>query len=146
MISQDSEAVLAKYFSFLESLLPFSLFEALREELLVAKGSVVRQYGRLVGYDLGQRSSGKKCTLCGYANLDVIEQHTLSAWAKYPQAISEVIIGVCANCHRVLVKFYEKKALPTSEQSRTVLQTYLSQFGELLSVQGRNDLGNFVAL
>ena len=137
LISPDSEAVLAKH---------FSLFEALRDELLAGKESVVRQYGRLVGYDLGQRSPGRECTLCGCANLDLIEEHALSAWAEYPQAISEVTIDVCADCHRVLVKFYEKKALPTSEQSRTVLQTYLSQFGELLSVQGRNDLGNFVAL
>lgn len=146
LISPDSEAVLAKHFSFLESFLPFSLFEALREELLAAKGSVVRQYQRVAGYDLGQRNPGRKCTLCGCANLDLIEEHTLSAWAKYPQAISEVIIDVCANCHRVLVKFYEKKALPTSEQSKTVLQTYLSQFGKLLSVQGRSDLANFLAL
>ncbi|MBC8512538.1 MAG: hypothetical protein H8D32_06110 [Dehalococcoidia bacterium] len=146
LISQDSEAVLAKYLSFLERLLPFSLFEALREELLAAKVSVVRQYDRAGAHDVAPMSHTSKCTLCGCDNPDLIEEHSLSAWARHSESISEVIIYVCANCHRVLVKFYEKKALPTSEQSRTVLQKYLSQFGELLSVQGRNDVANFLAL
>ena len=119
------------------------MFQALREELLAAKESVVRQYER-AGYDLGQRSPIRECTLCGCANLDVIEEHTLSAWAEYPQSLSEVTIDVCASCHRVLVKFCEKKALPTSEQSSTLLKKYLSQFGELLSVEGRDELANFV--
>ncbi len=74
----------------------------------------------------------------------MIDEHTLSAWAKYPESMSEATIDVCTNCHRVLVKFYEKKVLPTSEQSKTVLQTYLSQFGELLSVERRNELADFV--
>lgn len=146
LISTDSEAVLARYFSFLESLLPFSLFQALRDELLSAKESVVRQYERAGAYDLAQMSPASKCTLCGCANPDLIEEHNLSAWAQYPQSISEVTIDVCANCHRVLVKFYEKKVLPTSGQSRALLQKYLSQFEELLSVQGRSELANFLGL
>ncbi len=146
LISEDSEAVLNNYFSFLKSFLPSFLFQAIREELLAAKESVVREYERVVGYDQNRRSAGKKCALCGCANPDVMEEHILSAWANYPQSISEATIDVCANCHRVLVKFYEKKTPPTSEESKILLQKYLSQFGKLLSPQARNDLVAFLGL
>jgi len=143
LVSEGSEAVIAKYLSHLETILPPSFFHVLHAELLSANENVIRQYQRLNNYVLATRSLGKKCSLCDCSNPDLLEEHDLNAWSQHPQSTTENM-GVCANCHRILVKFYEKKTSPTSEQSKALLQKYLSQVRQLISGQTRSELNNFL--
>ncbi|HIE16904.1 MAG TPA: hypothetical protein EYP71_01755 [Dehalococcoidia bacterium] len=146
LVSEESEAVITRYLSFLEATLPLPLFQVLREELLAAKESVALQYGRIDAYELGAESRGKKCILCGCTNPDFLEEHDTSAWSQQAQLVPTTIMDVCANCHRVIVKFFEKKRLPVSEQSKTLLQKYLACAREVLSEQIRNELASFLGL
>ncbi len=143
LVSEGSEAVIARYLSHLEAILPPFLFHVLCEELLSAKENVARQYQRVNSYELATRSPGKKCNLCDCSNPDLLEEHDLGAWSQHPQLTAENI-DVCANCHRILIKFYEKNVLPTSEQSKALLEKYLFQVGQSLSAQTRSELTNFL--
>lgn len=146
LISEGSEVIITRYLSFLEATLPSPLFQVLREELLAAKESVSLQYRRIDGYELSPRGYGKKRALCGCTNPDFLEEHDTSAWSQPAQLAPSTIMDVCANCHRVIVKFFEKKKLPTSEQSKTLLQKYLTCARQVLSEQVRNELTAFLGL
>lgn len=143
LISKDSEVVIGRYLAQLETILPPSLFPILKEELLSAKENVERQHLMMNSAKPGSANVDRRCSLCNCANPDLLEEHDLGAWSNYPVLATENI-DVCANCHRILIKFYEKKALPTSQQSKALLQKYLTQFWESLSTQTKNDLTSFL--
>ncbi len=146
LISEDSEAILKKYFAFLKSSLPRSLAQILQEELLAAKESVTKEYQRVEGYNPEEQvQAEKKCALCGCSNPDFIEEHELNPSKEYIQLKNSPIINLCGNCHRIVLKFREGKVLPTSEQSKKLLQKYLAQFREHLPEGVRNRLIEFLS-
>lgn len=145
LISQDSEAILDRYLALLESSLPRSLAQALQAELVAVKDSVVREYSRVEGYNLERETSGEKeCALCGCANPDFIEEHIVASPEEIIYLKSPVTINLCGNCHRVVLKFYQAKVLPESEQSKSLLHKYLAQFEEYLPATVKKKLSGFL--
>lgn len=145
LISEESEAILANYLALLESSLPSSLAQALGDELMAVKDSVIREYQRVEGYNLSQRTRGdKKCAFCEHSNPDFIEEHTVVERGEYAHISSDIAVDVCANCHRVIIKFYGGKVLPISKESKSLLDKYLVEFKDHLPAEAKKRLNQFL--
>lgn len=139
LIGEDSQVILAKYFVLLQSL-PHSLSEKLQSELRAAIDSVTLQYQRVGIVAPVKVSAETKCVLCGCLNADFMEEHTVISKGEYNYLGADVIVNVCASCHRVILKFYNGKVLPSSPQSRLLLHKYLNQFEDHLPPSVKEDL------
>lgn len=144
-ISQESEAILDKYLALLESSLPRSLAQALQAELMAVKDSVIRQYSRVEGYNMERETPGEKeCALCGCMNPDFLEEHVVASPEEIIYLKTPVTIDLCGNCHRVVLKFYDGKVLPESEQSKSLLHKYIAEFEEHLPERAKKKLSDFL--
>jgi len=145
LISDESETILANYLALLESSLPSSLAQALGDELMAVKDSVIREYQRVEGYNLSQKTPGDtQCAFCEHSNPDFMEEHIVVERGEYAYLGPDVAVNVCANCHRVIIKFYEGKVLPTSKESKSLLHKYLAEFLDHLSPEAKERLTEFL--
>ena len=139
LIGDNSQVILAKYFVLLQSL-PTPLAKRLQSELRAAIDSVTLQYQRAGIVAPKEVKEGKKCTLCGNINPDLLEEHLVVSREKQTYLNSDVVTNLCASCHRIILKFYEGKVPPSSSESKVLLYNYLTQFDKYLPEAVKQDL------
>lgn len=139
LISSASEVVLAKYMVLLQSL-PGSLSRKLRDELIAARDSVTVQYQRAGVVAPTEETEERRCALCQSPNPDLLEEHVVISRGERAYLGPDIVINVCANCHRVILKFYDGKVLPSSVESKLLLHEYLNRYQEYLSSEVKEDL------
>ncbi len=143
LIGDISHTIVDKFFVFLDSL-PTPLGKRLQNELRAAMENVTLQYLR-AGIVSPEIKSEKRCVLCGNINPDLLEEHLVVSHEEQTYLNTDIIADLCASCHRIILKFYEGKVLPSSSESKVLLHKYLDLFEEYLPGQVKQDLIQLIA-
>jgi hypothetical protein len=124
--SPTSRVIFNKYLLYIDSLPP-PLPQALRWELQELRG--FPHEAKEISQKITEAEE-KRCLLCNFSNPDVISDHPVVFFGEFGYWGNDIITQLCANCCRIINKFYFAKEIHSPE-SQSLFQKYLSLFDHL---------------